>query len=72
MRSPSSPPAAAPPSSSSSSSRAAASSGDTILGSARATSLAPLVGGVIAVGVWRLIRTTDAETEALVAGSERE
>ena len=34
--------------------------------------LAPLVGGVIAVGVWRLIRTTDAETEALVAGSERE
>ena len=34
--------------------------------------LAPLVGGVIAVLVWRLIRTSDAETEALVAGSERE
>jgi aquaporin Z len=34
--------------------------------------LAPLVGGVIAVVVWKLIRTTDAEAEALVAGSVRE
>ncbi len=34
--------------------------------------LAPLVGGVIAVGVWRLIRTADAEDERLVAGSERD
>lgn len=34
--------------------------------------LAPLVGSLVAVALWKLTRTTDAETEALVAGSERE
>jgi len=34
--------------------------------------LAPLVGGVIAWAVWRLIRTSDEMPEELVAGSERE
>ena len=34
--------------------------------------LAPLVGSVIAVIVWKLTRTSDAEQESLVAGSERE
>lgn len=34
--------------------------------------LAPLVGAVIAVVVWRLVRTTDEQAEPLVAGSERE
>ncbi len=33
---------------------------------------APLVGAVIAVLAWRLIRTATPEDEALVAGSERE
>ena len=34
--------------------------------------LAPLVGSVIAVVVWRITRTAVAEEEAVVAGSERE
>lgn len=34
--------------------------------------LAPLVGAVIAVIIWMLTRTTAAEPEQLVAGSERE
>ena len=34
--------------------------------------VAPLVGSVIAVAVWRLTRTTIEEPEGLVAGSERE
>jgi len=34
--------------------------------------LAPLVGAVVAVAVWRLTRSDIEETEALVAGSERE
>ena len=34
--------------------------------------VAPLVGSVIAVIVWKLTRTSDAEQESLVAGSERE
>ena len=34
--------------------------------------LAPLVGSLVAVIIWKLTRTTVEETEALVAGSERE
>lgn len=34
--------------------------------------VAPLVGAVVAVGVWKLIRTEAEEAEELVAGSERE
>ena len=34
--------------------------------------LAPLVGGVIAWAIWRVIRTTEEMPEELVAGSERE
>ncbi len=34
--------------------------------------LAPLVGGVIAWALWRLMRTTEEMPEELVAGSERE
>ena len=34
--------------------------------------LAPLVGAVLAVGVWKLTRTDAPEAEELVAGSERE
>ena len=34
--------------------------------------VAPLVGSVVAVIVWMITRTATAETEALVAGSERE
>ena len=34
--------------------------------------LAPLVGAVIAVILWKLVRTDVEEIEPLVAGSERE
>jgi aquaporin Z len=34
--------------------------------------LAPLVGAVLAVVLWRLTRSTVEEPEELVAGSERE
>jgi aquaporin Z len=34
--------------------------------------LAPLVGAVVAVIIWKLTRTSTEEPEALVAGSERE
>jgi len=34
--------------------------------------LAPLVGAVLAVGVWKLTRTDAPEEVELVAGSERE
>jgi|GEM_PF-1112873 aquaporin Z len=34
--------------------------------------LAPLVGSVIAVGIWMITRSTTAMPEAQVAGSERE
>ena len=34
--------------------------------------VAPLVGSVVAVLVWKLTRSTVEEPEALVAGSERE
>ena len=34
--------------------------------------LAPLVGSVVAVAIWKLTRTSVEETEAFVAGSERE
>ncbi len=46
--------------------------GGTALGQVWLFILAPLVGGVIAWGVWRAIRTTEAMPEEIVAGSERE
>lgn len=46
--------------------------GGTALGQVWLFILAPLLGGVIAWAVWRVIRTTEEMPEELVAGSERE
>ncbi len=47
-------------------------SGGSALGQVWLFILAPLVGSIVAVVLWKLARTSDEESRALVAGSERE